>query len=54
MSEGVSSHIWPLCVADAVTSSSSATKAGIDLLPMIVTQIVILIASGRIIARFGR
>ena len=34
--------------------SSSATKAGIDLLPAVVCQIVALIFSGRMIARFGR
>lgn len=33
---------------------ASATLSGIDLLPQIVTQIFILIATGRLIARFGR
>lgn len=32
----------------------SATKAGINLLPQIVTMVIILIATGRIIARTGR
>jgi hypothetical protein len=33
---------------------TSATTAGIDLLPQIVVQIAVLIITGRIIARFGK
>jgi hypothetical protein len=34
--------------------STSATKSGILLLPLIITNVFILIISGRIVARFGR
>lgn len=43
--------VWCLLI---IPSSLSATDAGIRLLPMIGTQIVTLIVSGRLISRFGK